>query len=167
MSSRKHNETTPLKSFLLKEILPGLQTPLFKDLLDFINFATKIPGTNWLDKLPKNLQPLVSNQMKKRGGDGKGRTQLIKNHYNNYKLIVISRLKQLGVSSEDEEKFINLFNVAFREHEAGQLAIGSIGDLRKILITIEDMDKVMICLKANGGKATLDEIFSWIKNIQD
>ena len=167
MTSGKRNEMTPLRSFLTQEILPSLQQPLFNQMLDFITFATNLKSSKWFNKNPKSLKCLVSNQMKTRKGDGSGRIQSVSNHYHHYKEIIIARLHQLGLEGVRQNNILELYDIAFRRHEEGEVAIDGIGRLKKTFVTCDDLEKVELCLKANGGKATLDEIFSWIKNLKD
>ncbi len=166
MQSKKQNEITPLRSFLTQEIIPGMQSVLFGEMTDFIRFAIATRGTKWYGKTVKGLKPLVSNQMKKRGGDGDGRTQSISNYYDHYKLIVTERVKQLGVDEIQIKSIIDLFDIAFRRHEKGEVAMDGIGDLKKLIITSSDIDHIAVCLKAFGGKSSLDEIICWLKNIK-
>lgn len=166
MESKKQNEITPLRGFLTQDIIPGIQSILFNEMTDFIRFAIKTRGTKWYGKTVKGLKPLVSNQMKKRGGDGSGRTQSVSNYYVHYKVIVTERAKQLGANDVQVKSIVDLFDIAFQRHEKGEVAMEGIGDLKKLVITSSDIDHVAICLKAFGGKASLDEIICWLKNIK-
>ena len=157
------NKMSPLRSFLTQEILPGLSCPLFSGLNDIMSLGIKTPGNAWYGKEIKNLKPLVSLQMKCRD------EKLIKNisgHYGLYKLLILQRLGEITTVDSTKERVLVLFDVAFKKHELAESFLDQIKTIPEIIIDEKVLGQVLICLKANGGKSSLNQIVFWIQNMQ-
>ena len=157
----KKTEMSPLRHFLMQEVISGLSCPLFQNQKDFILLATKTKGIAWFGKEYKNLKPTMCTQMKRRGEAG---TQEIVHHHALYKSVVAKRLDDLKVDKVLQETIFLMFETAFINHVGGKTI--EVSDYLSMVISVDEIKMVSVCMQGNGGRGTLKEIMNWITNFR-